>query len=190
MEANEALRQVGYYHSSRIIPLLFVAVAALLGSMITPHLSQDWELGRRQAVVRICQLAAIANARGAVERSLAGVLFRDSPRGGDRFHRRFARGLSRELCSRGIRPLALERHDGSPLFARRSVRIPPGLFIHALDRGGCLLIVIAIDCARIEAKTSQGFFELADIAAAGSGRHVAKSRCGAAEDKDRTAGGG
>ena len=52
MESNEALRQVGYYHSSRIVPLLFVAVAVLLGSMITPHLSQDWESGRREAVVR------------------------------------------------------------------------------------------------------------------------------------------
>ncbi len=52
MEVNEALRQVGEYHSSRIVPLLFVAVAALLGSMITPHLSHDWEMGRRDAVVR------------------------------------------------------------------------------------------------------------------------------------------
>ncbi len=52
MEANEALRQVGFYHSSRIVPLLFVAVAGLLGAMITPHLSHDWEMGRREAVVR------------------------------------------------------------------------------------------------------------------------------------------
>jgi polysaccharide transporter, PST family len=52
MEASEALRQVGYYHSSRIVPLLFVGVAGLLASMITPHLSCDWELGRREAVVR------------------------------------------------------------------------------------------------------------------------------------------
>ena len=52
MEADEALRQIGFYHSSRIVPLLFVAVAGLLGSMVTPHLSHDWELGRRKAVVR------------------------------------------------------------------------------------------------------------------------------------------
>lgn len=50
MDATEALRQVGFYHSSRIIPLLFVAVAGLLGSLITPHLSQDWESGRRETV--------------------------------------------------------------------------------------------------------------------------------------------
>ncbi|MBI3838939.1 MAG: oligosaccharide flippase family protein [Planctomycetia bacterium] len=52
MEVTEALRQVGYYHSSRIVPVLFVSIAGLLGSMITPHLSFDWELGRREVVVR------------------------------------------------------------------------------------------------------------------------------------------
>jgi len=52
LEVTEAWRQVGYYHSSRIVPLLFVAVAGLLGSMITPHLSLDWHLGRHEAVVR------------------------------------------------------------------------------------------------------------------------------------------
>src|SRR5258705_386992 len=137
---------------------------------------------------RVCQLAATANARGAVERGLASVLLRDRPRGSDGFQRCFARGLCRKLGARGIGPFSLERRDGSALFAGRCVRIPTCLFIHALDRGGCLLIVIAIDGARIEAKTSQGFFELADVATAGSGRHVAKSRCGAAEDKDRTTG--
>jgi hypothetical protein len=50
------------------------------------------------------------------------------------------------------------------------------------------LIVVAIDCSRIEAKTGQGFFELADVAAARSGRHVAKGWCRAAKDKNRTAG--
>ncbi len=52
MSASEALVQVGYYHSSRIVPLLFVGVAALLASMITPHLTADWEVGRRDEVVR------------------------------------------------------------------------------------------------------------------------------------------
>ena len=143
---------------------------------------------QRSAGSRVGQLAAVANARRAVERGLARVLLRDSPRGGDRFQRGFARGLGRKLGARGIRPFPLERGDGGALFAGRCERIPTGLLVHALDRGGCLLIVIAIDCARIEAKTGQGFFELADVAAAGSGRHVAKGRCSAAEDKDRTAG--
>lgn len=52
MSADEALRQVGYYHSSRIVPLLFVAIAGMMGSIITPHLTQDWECGRREAVER------------------------------------------------------------------------------------------------------------------------------------------
>jgi polysaccharide transporter, PST family len=52
MDVDEALRQVGYYHSSRIIPLLLAGVAGLLGAMITPHLSHDWELRRHDAVVR------------------------------------------------------------------------------------------------------------------------------------------
>ena len=47
---TDALALVGNYHSSRLIPLLFVSVAMLLSSMITPHLSHDWETGRRQAV--------------------------------------------------------------------------------------------------------------------------------------------
>jgi O-antigen/teichoic acid export membrane protein len=50
LHVDEALRQVGYYHTSRLLPLLFVAVSALLGSMITPHLSHDWEQGKRRAV--------------------------------------------------------------------------------------------------------------------------------------------
>ena len=45
LEVNEALRQVGYYHTSRLLPLLFVAVSALLGSMITPHLESRLGVG-------------------------------------------------------------------------------------------------------------------------------------------------
>lgn len=47
----EALTQVGHYHSSRVLPLLFVAFASTLAAMILPHLSRDWESGRREAVV-------------------------------------------------------------------------------------------------------------------------------------------
>jgi O-antigen/teichoic acid export membrane protein len=47
---DEALRQVGYYHSSRLLPLLFVAITGLLSSIVTPHLTHDWESGNRQAV--------------------------------------------------------------------------------------------------------------------------------------------
>ena len=74
---------------------------------------------QRFAGSHVGQLAAVANTRRAVERGLARVLLRDGPRGGDRFHRCFARGLGRKLGARGIRPLSLERGDGRPLFARR-----------------------------------------------------------------------
>jgi O-antigen/teichoic acid export membrane protein len=48
----EALDQVGHYHSSRVIPLLLISVADLLSGMIMPHLSHDWETGRRDHVGR------------------------------------------------------------------------------------------------------------------------------------------
>ncbi len=50
LPAEEALAQIGFYHSSRVVPLLLVAVAGLLTSMILPHLSHDWECGRRREV--------------------------------------------------------------------------------------------------------------------------------------------
>ena len=48
--ADDPLAVVGSYHSSRIVPLLLVSIAALLGTMILPHLSHDWEAGRRNEV--------------------------------------------------------------------------------------------------------------------------------------------
>jgi len=50
VEPAEALAQVGQYHSSRVVPLLLVSIAMMLGSIITPHLSHDWEAGRRDRV--------------------------------------------------------------------------------------------------------------------------------------------
>ena len=40
-----ALGLVGQYHTARIFPMLFVGVAELLGAVIMPHLSSDWESG-------------------------------------------------------------------------------------------------------------------------------------------------
>ncbi len=48
--AAEALTQIGYYHSSRIVPLLLVSIALMLGGILMPHLSHDWEAGRRERV--------------------------------------------------------------------------------------------------------------------------------------------
>jgi polysaccharide transporter, PST family len=50
MSPVEALDAVGNYHSSRVVPLLLVSLASMLAAMITPHLSHDWELGRRELV--------------------------------------------------------------------------------------------------------------------------------------------
>lgn len=47
---DAALSMVGQYHSSRVVPILLLSVAQMLGSMITPHLSADWEAGRREEV--------------------------------------------------------------------------------------------------------------------------------------------
>jgi PST family polysaccharide transporter len=48
--AAEALAEVGNYHAARVLPLPLLAVAALLRSAVLPHLSHDWENGRRQEV--------------------------------------------------------------------------------------------------------------------------------------------
>jgi O-antigen/teichoic acid export membrane protein len=47
---TEAMQQVGFYHSSRLVPLLLVSFADLLSSLSLPHLSDDWESGRRERV--------------------------------------------------------------------------------------------------------------------------------------------
>jgi O-antigen/teichoic acid export membrane protein len=41
---------VGNYHSARVVPLLLVSLSALLGTIILPHLSKDWETGHRDLV--------------------------------------------------------------------------------------------------------------------------------------------
>lgn len=51
------LQAVGNYHSARIVPLLLLSVAGLLGTTLLPHLSHDWEAGRRQAVALRVRLA-------------------------------------------------------------------------------------------------------------------------------------
>ncbi len=48
--ADEALSQVGNYHSSRVVPLLLVSIAGLISTIVTPHLSHLWEQGRRHEV--------------------------------------------------------------------------------------------------------------------------------------------
>lgn len=49
-DAAESLAMVGQYHSSRILPLLLITVCGLMGSVVTPFLSHEWEAGNRRAV--------------------------------------------------------------------------------------------------------------------------------------------
>jgi polysaccharide transporter, PST family len=50
LEPDAALALVGQYHSSRLAPLLFVTFAGLLSGVLMPHLSYDWENGRKARV--------------------------------------------------------------------------------------------------------------------------------------------
>lgn len=50
LEPVAALELVGQYHSARILPVLLIGVGDLLANMLTPHLSSDWEAGRREQV--------------------------------------------------------------------------------------------------------------------------------------------
>ena len=51
LDAVTADSLIGQYYSSRIIPLLVISAACMFASSLVPHLTRDWEAGRR-AVVR------------------------------------------------------------------------------------------------------------------------------------------
>jgi O-antigen/teichoic acid export membrane protein len=46
----ERLATVGQYHSARVVPLLLTSLATMLSVILLPHLSHDWESGRRDRV--------------------------------------------------------------------------------------------------------------------------------------------
>jgi len=50
LNTEAALTQVGYYHSSRVVPLLLISLADLLAGIVMPYLSHDWERGERRLV--------------------------------------------------------------------------------------------------------------------------------------------
>lgn len=64
MTPQEAMDQIGHYHSSRIIPLLLASVAEMLSGLVMPHLSHDWETGRRREVAARLNLAVKLTAIG------------------------------------------------------------------------------------------------------------------------------
>ena len=71
--AERALYLVGNYHASRVVPLLLLSLATMLAAMITPHLSHDWEAGRRELaafrlrlLLKVFGLGLFAAATGAI----------------------------------------------------------------------------------------------------------------------------
>ena len=84
--ASEALDVVGNYYSSRVVPMLLVSIAAMLATIVMPHLSHDWEAGRRDLVTArlrlFLKLLGFALFTGGVAVLLAkpllfGMAFRD-----------------------------------------------------------------------------------------------------------------
>ncbi|MCC6125526.1 MAG: lipopolysaccharide biosynthesis protein [Pirellulales bacterium] len=47
---GERLALVGQYHSARLVPLLLASLATMISMILLPHLSYDWESGRRERV--------------------------------------------------------------------------------------------------------------------------------------------
>jgi O-antigen/teichoic acid export membrane protein len=76
---NAALAQVGNYHSSRIVPLMFAMVAGMFADMALPHLAHEWEAGRRDQVRadinRALKLMAVALLTGGALLELGGDFF-------------------------------------------------------------------------------------------------------------------
>ncbi|MGD9645097.1 MAG: lipopolysaccharide biosynthesis protein [Pirellulales bacterium] len=88
---QEALAEVGNLHSARILPLLLMAFSNTLASMLIPHLTHSWEIGRREDVGRdvrlFVKLYALALAVGTavvllMAPFLFGVVFRGKYDGG------------------------------------------------------------------------------------------------------------
>ena len=46
----DPLALVGHYHSAQVVPMLMVSLTGLLGGILLPYLSHDWEMGDREAV--------------------------------------------------------------------------------------------------------------------------------------------
>jgi O-antigen/teichoic acid export membrane protein len=88
-----ALAQVGNYHASRIVPLLFLSVADLLAGVVLPYLSHDWESGNKERVAQRVNLVLKFSsftmlAGGAVVLIASPLLFEYA------FHGRYDEGLA------------------------------------------------------------------------------------------------
>ncbi len=47
---SDPMTMAGDYHSSQVVPMLMVSICGILGGVIMPHLSHDWEAGRKADV--------------------------------------------------------------------------------------------------------------------------------------------
>jgi O-antigen/teichoic acid export membrane protein len=79
--AAEALAEVGNYRSSRVLPLLLSSITAMVAAALLPHLSHDWEAGRRRQVSARLNLflkvwAVLLTAGAAAVLLIAPELFR------------------------------------------------------------------------------------------------------------------
>jgi O-antigen/teichoic acid export membrane protein len=79
--AAEALAEVGNYRSSRVLPLLLSSITIMIAGATLPHLTHDWESGRRGNVSNQLNLllkvwAFALTAGAAVVLLFAPVLFR------------------------------------------------------------------------------------------------------------------
>jgi PST family polysaccharide transporter len=66
---------VGNYHISMLVPMILVSVANLLVGAITPHLSHDWETGKREAVSSQLRLTLKFGAVGMFAMGIGVLLF-------------------------------------------------------------------------------------------------------------------
>ncbi len=84
--AGNALAEVGNYRSSRIVPLLLASVTAMIAAVATPHLTCDWEAGRRGRVsaqmnLLLKVLSAALTAGAVLVLAAAPLLFQFAFRG-------------------------------------------------------------------------------------------------------------
>jgi polysaccharide transporter, PST family len=90
--AAEALAEVGNYRSSRVLPLLLSSITSMIAGALLPHLSCDWEAGRRKRVSDQLNLflkvwAVLLSAGAAAVLFIAPDLFRIG------FQNKFSGGL-------------------------------------------------------------------------------------------------
>ena len=75
LSSTSADALIGQYYSSRVVPILLVALATVIGNSLIPHLSRDWEAGNRSAVRLRLQLAVKLTALLGTLAAAAVLLF-------------------------------------------------------------------------------------------------------------------